>query len=53
MTTATLTETTRREPEAAGDLDAELMEFVRLQDMQGTEPASIHTAFSSFPTCCS
>jgi hypothetical protein len=39
--------------EVAGDLDEEVAEFIRLQDMHDTRLASIGTAFSSFPTCCS
>ena len=46
-------ETARTEFEVAGNLDEELAEFIRLQDMQDTYLDSLHTAFSSFPTCCS
>ncbi|MBF6174889.1 hypothetical protein [Nocardia blacklockiae] len=37
----------------AGNLEDEVAEFIRLQDMHDTRVASIGTAFSYFPTCCS
>jgi hypothetical protein len=46
-------ETSRTVFEVAGNLDDEVAEFIKLQDMQETYLDSIHTAFSSFPTCCS
>lgn len=53
MSGVAVQETARVGFDAAGDLEDEVLEFIRLQDMQATSLATIHTAFSSFPTCCS
>ncbi|MBB5917358.1 hypothetical protein BJY24_006270 [Nocardia transvalensis] len=46
-------DTFRTDFDTAGNLEDEVAEFIRLQDMHDTRLASIGTAFSSFPTCCS
>lgn len=53
MVSMAVEEISRTEFEVAGNLNEEVAEFIRLQDMQDAYLASINTAFSSFPTCCS